>query len=124
MSEAQQDSTIDRQFARFTLEGDVRLYSSSQMWQTEVLDLSLRGALLRKPADFSGKRGQSFRIEIRLAATTVISMAVELARSFEDSIGFKTGRMDFDSFSHLKRLIELNLGDSDSLKRELSQLKR
>jgi|JI7StandDraft_1071085.scaffolds.fasta_scaffold00274_40 hypothetical protein len=118
------DQSVDRRFARITLSNDVRLYSSSQVWETQILDLSLQGAQVTRPEGFSGRKDQNFRLEIRLQGSAVISMGVELARIEEDRLGFRAGRMDFDSFTHLKRLIELNLGDPEGLSAELSRLTR
>lgn len=118
------DPTSDRRFARITLSNDVRLYSSSQVWETRILDLSLQGAQVTRPEGFVGRKDQNFRLEIRLQGTAVISMGVELARIEEDRLGFRAGRMDFDSFTHLKRLIELNLGDPEGLSAELGRLTR
>jgi hypothetical protein len=37
-------------------------------------------------------------------------------------IGYRWEKIDLDSFSQLKRLVELNLGDPELLNRELSAL--
>ena len=118
------DQSTDRRFARITLSNDVKLYSSSQVWETQILDLSLQGAQITRPEGFVGRKDQNFRLEIRLQGTAVISMGVELARIEDDRLGCRAGRMDFDSFTHLKRLIELNLGDPEDLSAELLRLTR
>lgn len=118
------DQSSDRRFARISLSTDVRLYSSSQVWDTQILDLSLQGAQVTRPEGFAGRKDQNFRLEIRLLGAAVISMGVELARIEDDRLGFRAGRMDFDSFTHLKRLIELNIGDSEGLSAELMRLTR
>lgn len=118
------DTSSERRFARISLSTDVRLYSSSQVWETRILDLSLQGAQVTRPEGFNGRKDQNFRLEIRLQGTAVISMGVELARLEDDRLGFRAGRMDFDSFTHLKRLIELNLGDPEGLAAELTRLTR
>lgn len=115
-------SAPNRQFHRIPFDGQARLYSSSSYWDTEVLDLSLSGALVRKPVGFEGKLGMNLRLELRLPALAVISMGVTVANLAEEHIGLKMGRIDFDSFCHLKRTIELNLGSAELLARELSTL--
>ena len=37
-------------------------------------------------------------------------------------IGFRIEHIDMDSVAHLRRLVELNLGDPDLLKRDLAAL--
>jgi hypothetical protein len=111
-----------RQFHRIPFDGQARLYSSTAMWDTEVIDLSLRGALIRKPSLWQGKCGMNLRLELRLPAMVVISMGVVAANITEENIGLKVERLDFDSFTHLKRMVELNLGSSEMLNRELTSL--
>lgn len=111
-----------RQFHRIPFDGQARLYSSTNFWDTEVLDLSLSGALVRKPVGFVGKHGMNLRLELRLPALAVISMGVTAANLAEEHIGLKMERIDFDSFCHLKRMVELNLGSAELLARELATL--
>ena len=111
-----------RRFTRFPFDGQARLFSSTAVWDTAVVDLSLRGMLVRRPDDFNGRVGTNYRIELRLAGTAFIAMAVTLANQGEETLGLRAEHLDWNSFLHLKRLIELNLGDSDSLYRELSAL--
>ena len=40
----------------------------------------------------------------------------------DDHTGYRCEHIDLDSISHLRRLVELNLGDPDILDRELSEL--
>lgn len=111
-----------RRFHRFDFEARARLYSGNRMWETELIDISLKGVLLRRPDGFVGEPGALFRVEIHLEGSVVISMSVAEAHLTGDRIGFACERIDMDSFTHLKRLIELNLGDPSLLTRELSAL--
>jgi len=116
------NSTASRRFTRLPFDGTARLFSSTAMWETSVVDLSLRGILVTRPEEWNGKLGANFRLELRLAGTAIISMAVTLANVATEHLGFKIEHLDWNSFQHLKRLIELNLGDSESLFLELSAL--
>jgi len=111
-----------RRFQRFGVDGGVHIYSGSAMWSTQLIDVSLRGVLVQRPQHWDGAAGQRFRLDFRLPGSVVISMAVELARANEDSLGFACRRIDLTSFGHLKRLIELNLGNAEMLNRELEGL--
>ena len=122
MNSADSDASERRLFTRFDFQANVFLYSGSQAWESELIDISLKGALLRRPTDWDGKSGESYRIEIRLEGGVVISMSVSVAHIAIDRIGFICERIDMDSFMHLKRLVELNLGDPTLLSRELSGL--
>ena len=122
MSNSDQSGGERRRFHRFDFEARVRLYSGSRQWETELIDISLKGLLLRRPEDWEGAKGDSYRVEIRLEGHVVISMSVTVAHVAFDRVGFLCERIDMDSFVHLKRLVELNLGDPSLLTRELSQL--
>jgi len=111
-----------RRFHRFPIEGTVRLFSPTAMWSSTLIDLSLRGVLIERPADWSGTPGQRYRLDVRLEGGVLIGMGSTLARICPNALGFNCEKIDLDSFARLKRLVELNLGNSDVLNRELSAL--
>jgi hypothetical protein len=111
-----------RRFHRFRFEGSVKLYSDRAMWDAELVDISLKGALTTRPADWSGKLNGMHRIELRLADGVKISMGASAAHATAEHLGFRWEKIDLDSFTQLKRLIELNLGDPERLNAELSLL--
>ena len=51
-----------------------------------------------------------------------IRMDVTVAHVEDQHIGFRCEHIDLDSITHLRRLVELNVGDIDILNRELSAL--
>lgn len=116
------DHGARRRYCRFPLEGRVRIYSGSAMWETSLLDLAMRGALVERPAGFEGSVGSRYRLDVRLEGGPMIAMAVSLAHLDEQYAGFSCERIDLDSFLRLKRTIELNLGNAELLNRELSSL--
>jgi hypothetical protein len=111
-----------RRFHRFPIGGIVRLYSGSAMWTTELVDLSMRGVLVEKPDSWTGAPGSRFRLDLRLEGGLVIGMGVELMRQVDGRLAFSCTKIDLDSFTRLKRFVELNLGNTDVLNRELSAL--
>ncbi len=117
-----QSSNERRQFNRFPLEASVRLFSGQACWNTTLLDLSMRGVLLARPENWEGQPGDRFRVEIALPNQNRLGMAITVAHVRDDQIGAHCDRIDFDSFSKLKRIVELNLGDPALLSRELEHL--
>ena len=112
-----------RRFNRIPVEGSVRLFSGSQMWNTRVIDLSLSGVLVERPEDWDGSIGTRYRLDLRLEGGVLIGMGVELARIEEGlGLGFSCIKIDLGSFAQLKRLIELNVGNHQTLQHELSAL--
>ena len=49
-------------------------------------------------------------------------MDVTVAHLNGTCVGVRCDKIDIDSASHLRRLLELNLGDADLLSRELTEL--
>lgn len=97
-------------------EGDLHL-------NCHVIDVSLNGILIAKPTDWLGKMNEHYTVDLLLEnGQLVIKMDVAVAHIDDDSIGFICEHIDLDSITHLKRLVELNLGDEGLLSRELSAL--
>ena len=118
------ESTHDerRRFHRFSFDGTVKLYSDKAMWETKLVDISLKGVLIEHPVNWNGKTGTSYRMDLRINNSVIISMGVITAHIMPHRVGFQWQKIDLDSFAQLKRLVELNLGDPAILNRELSAL--
>ena len=122
MSENKQQEN-KRQFSRILFNAECTLHQNDMEWLTELQDISLKGILVRKPDHLALKLNESCEATIRLAGSdTCIVMSLDYSHESEQSIGFKCKYIDIDSMTHLKRLVELNLGDDDMLKRELEAL--
>jgi len=113
-----------RQFRRIPFDGEVRLYSDRAMWTTRLIDISLRGAMVDRPAGWDGVNGKRQRLDLRVASGLIISVGALIAHTGPRFIGYRFDKIDLDSFVRLKRLVELNLGDPEMLNRELGSLGR
>lgn len=112
-----------RQFHRILFDAPCDIHWQDDVWSTQLLDISLKGVLVRRPPNWSASLRQPFEITIHLDDhESGIVMAVELRHVEADYLGFKCQYIDLESASHLKRLVELNLGDQALLERELSHL--
>ena len=112
-----------RHFTRIPMDSLLRVQCHGQQWETRLLDLSLKGALFQRPDAFAGTPGEQCTIEMLLEPLEiVIAMEGRIAHSEKDHVGFHCDHIDLDSISHLKRLIELNLGNESLLERELTEL--
>ena len=88
-----------------------------------MLDLSLKGALLRLPAGTAATPGMPCLLKVQLSdLETGIAMAGELAHVEGDHAGVLCRSIDIESITHLRRLIEMNLGDASLLDRDLKAL--
>jgi hypothetical protein len=90
--------------------------------ECEVRDVSLKGALV-EVVGLDVAAGQTCTLAIRLGdGDTVIRMDGEVAHVNGRRVGIKADEMDLESIEHLRRLVEVNLGNEDVLHRELAAL--
>lgn len=83
----------------------------------------MKGALLRLPAGSKTESGLPCLLKIRLGdSATSIAMAGEVAHVEGDHLGVICRSIDLESITHLRRLIEMNLGDAALLERDLKTL--
>lgn len=112
-----------RFFTRIPFQGTVHMANTHGSWDTELMDISLNGALVAKPQDWQGSSTDHYMMELDLPNSHVeIRMEVVIAHVEDDRIGLQCKHIDLDSITHLRRLVELNLGDSSSLTRQLAAL--
>jgi len=120
------DNSDDRRrFSRIPFEANAHINSQKGELHLNchVIDVSLNGILIAKPSNWLGQMNDQYNIDLLLEnAQLVIKMEVKVAHLADDSIGFICTHIDLDSITHLKRLVELNLGDEGLLSRELSAL--
>jgi hypothetical protein len=118
-------STERRQFSRipFPANAHLKAYKGELHLNCDVIDISLKGILMKLPVGWLGEMHDKYKIDLLLEnAEIVINMYASVAHLDNDSVGFLCEHIDLDSISHLKRLVELNLGDEKLLHRELSAL--
>jgi hypothetical protein len=114
-----------RHFARIPFNTSATVINSRTGHKTmaELIDISFKGVLIKKPDDWQGINGEHYSVHLQLAGDEVqINLAVIAVHHEDDHIGFKTDHMDLDTATHLRRLVELNLGDESLLEREFAEL--
>ncbi|WP_299787074.1 PilZ domain-containing protein [uncultured Shewanella sp.] len=108
-----------RQFSRILFNTKASLTQGRNIWTTKIHDLSLNGALVEEPADFTIGNGALF-LSFSLPDSDIeLTMEADLAYKKQGQLGLSCIHIDVDSISHLRRMLELNLGDSALLNREL-----
>ncbi|HSG22652.1 MAG TPA: PilZ domain-containing protein [Azonexus sp.] len=112
-----------RQFSRIHFEAEARLFFPDGELAVELVDLSLKGALIRPKGEFFVTVGTGCTLKIQLDdAATVIRMESTIVHHQGPFYGLACREIDLDSVTHLRRLVALNLGDEDLLERELTLL--
>ena len=116
-----------RRFSRISYSGECFIKEDSSdpsfTLKTEILDLSLNGALIHRHEDWTDKLNKEVTLFFTLSGSDIcLEIKGVICHSEEKVLGMKFVSLPLESITHLKRLIELNLGDDDLLHRELSQL--
>ena len=112
-----------RQFSRILFNAECTLHQNDMEWLTEVLDISMKGLLVHKPDHYALDKAEPCEATIKLSGSdSFIIMSLDFSHEDESSLGFRCKYIDIDSMTHLKRLVELNLGSEAMLRRELEAL--
>jgi hypothetical protein len=111
-----------RRFHRIDFDARVEIAHGDNNWQAQLLDISLKGVLLTKLGHYELPATSVLPVKIILSDQTNIAMSTQVVHQTVDQVHLSCVTIDIDSISHLRRLIELNLGDADAAERELSEL--
>ena len=111
-----------RHFVRVHFDAPAQLISADAAHTVHVLDLSLKGALLDFGIATLPAVGAACRLEIPLSSAEHTVMLTEAVHCEAPYVGLRCLGIDIDSVTHLRRLIELQLGDPALLERDLAEL--
>ncbi|WP_441004396.1 PilZ domain-containing protein [Pseudocolwellia agarivorans] len=115
-----------RTFTRILFSLDAKLTIDKTEYPVSLHDISISGALIKCNVDIPPKVNQTGLLEFSLDGDSKITMQVTVVHVNSDEenreIGLDCNAIDLESISILRRLIELNLGDSKQLNKELSEL--
>lgn len=113
-----------RQFSRISFKSEGHLVAGGDEFKVEIFDLSLKGALIRPPSGIFIKIGTNVVLDMYLGedAELFIRMPATVVHHQGEMFGLAAREIDLDSVTHLRRLVELNLGDQSLLDRDLGHL--
>lgn len=112
-----------RKFARIVLGWPAQLTCGDKHWEVELEDLSLKGVLLSRPEGYTAGTHHPLLLHIHIPQSQIdIEMELAEAHISDDLLGMSCTKIDIDSISQLRRLIELNIGNDELLNRELDHL--
>ncbi len=112
-----------RRFTRIAFDAKTELVQGERSWPVELIDISLHGLLLKESGQLNASKGQEYMAVVQLAGEEIeLHLPVRLVHVHTPYLGMECKAMELESISHLRRLVELNLGDADLLDRELEHL--
>ncbi|WP_448563603.1 PilZ domain-containing protein [Thalassotalea ganghwensis] len=114
-----------RQFTRILFSINASLEVEDTQFPVKIHDISLNGALVTRPESPQALLNKLATLTFTLNdSDAVVTMHVAIVHQEDDVIGLRCNAIDIDSVTHLRRLVELNLGDEGQLNKELSQLSK
>ena len=112
-----------RQFTRFPFDGKISFDFKGKKYAGELIDISLKGALLELPEAWESGKTSALEFSLLIHEQSIeIKFEGNIVHIENNHIGVNIAHIDIESASHLKRLVELNLGDSLLLARELNSI--
>lgn len=112
-----------RHYIRVTFDAPALLTTGRGTYSAHVLDLSLKGALVALAPGVVLPPGTLCQLTVPLTSTSDhIAMSAEVAHVEGHFAGLLCRTIDLDSVTHLRRLIELQLGAPSLLERDLAEL--
>ena len=112
-----------RRYSRIQFDSPILFVVKDRQIEGVLVDISLKGALVRIDPDQIPPLGVSGTLHINLHETEGrIDIEALIKHVDGDRAGYLCTSIDIDSVTHLTRLVELNLGSRELLERELSAL--
>ncbi len=112
-----------RQVHRVTFQGVASLHCGNQQQTVELIDLSLQGALVALPSEhWDWPSNAPCHLNLSLGDEIEIDFNAHVVRREGNRLGLHIDELDLESIQHLRRLVELNLGDPELLSRDLAAL--
>lgn len=111
-----------RHYRRIPFIAEVVMAHNGQEWSSILLDISLKGMLVDSPSNIQPDMEAIYSIELVLGEDVSIRMEAKISHINNEHWGMQWENIDLESLSHLRRLLELNLSDSDEMHREIAEL--
>jgi hypothetical protein len=117
------DVTEQRHFQRVPFATGSTIEFGEERHDAEVVDICLKGALLKLSGPAEYRRGDACTVSIVLDnSDIVVQFKAEVAHLRDQFLGVKLLKIDIDSMIHLRNIVELNTADPDQVRKELSFL--
>ena len=114
-----------RQYIRILFSIKATLPVEEHDYTVSIQHLSLNGTLATKPESERSLKGNLGTLPFHLNDNkSFVEIHIAVVHDSEDEIWLQCNAIDIESVTHLRRLVELNLGDDEQLNKELSQLRR
>ncbi|MEZ8045090.1 PilZ domain-containing protein [Vibrio sp. 10N.237.312.C02] len=112
-----------RQFSRVVYQTPTDISQGNVNVSGSVQDLSLHGLLIQCDKLQQLRTDIPVQVSFKLESSDInIQLEATIVSTINTSMRLRIEHLDIDSISHLKRLVELNVGDDELLYREIEHL--
>lgn len=112
-----------RRFSRVPFSQRAEIEFGEKKSPCRLVDISMKGALIEPIEGVALKPGDKINLSLLLDdGSSVVQMALSVVHAAPERMGCRCEEIDLDSITHLRRLLELNLGDAALATRELAEL--
>lgn len=112
-----------RHYSRIPFAAEVQLHLRGQTIHVQLVDIALKGALVQTDTVHALNLHEPCRLVLPLADEGEgVVMAGRIVHLNGPHIGIECQDIDITSLTRLRRLLELNTGDTELMDRELSHL--
>ncbi|MBN1969326.1 MAG: PilZ domain-containing protein [Candidatus Delongbacteria bacterium] len=112
-----------RKFSRVEFNTDTYINFNNNWIKSKLLDISLKGVLLEIDEIIDFKKNDTYEVKINLPSSLIyMNFKALLVHISGKRFGLKFVHIDSDTFIHLRRLMELNIGSDSTITDELSFL--
>ncbi|CAH7331743.1 Cyclic diguanosine monophosphate-binding protein [Vibrio chagasii] len=112
-----------RQFSRVIYQVPTEISQGQVNVSGSLQDLSLHGLLIQCEELQQLNQDNPVHVSFKLTNSDInIQLEATIVSTINTSMRLRIEHLDIDSISHLKRLVELNVGDDDLLYREIEHL--
>lgn len=109
-----------RRFSRIKCVEKCSVETGSGTIEVDLLDISLKGALVEHPPGLAAGPGDSWKLSFRLnQSEIVLRFDARVVHCRGNLAGVKFVEMDLDTMVHLRSLMEARTADPDQVREEL-----
>jgi len=113
--------TDNRRFRRIPFDTQIQVIHGEATYKGILLDVSLKGALIQFPEYIPVKLDDTCNVIIHLPSSNVnMFFEATLVHVSQLNYGFKFLTENIDTITHLRRLMELNIGDDQAVVNEFA----
>ncbi len=113
-----------RRFTRIPFQVPAFLEVNGERLPCALLNVSLKGALIELSSGVAPPKGSTCAVTIDLdpGSGARIRMDGDVVHQRGNQIGVRCDELDLESVQHLRRILEVNVGDESLVLRELGEL--